>query len=265
MNRQLVVFSDLDATLLDHYNYRFDAANAALEKLKQFNIPLVLNSSKTKLEMQKIRHQLHNQHPYIVENGTALVIPAHYFQNEAEEIVNFSSEYSSILAILERLKAEGFKFRHFSALTAGEVSELTSLSEVDAEMAKDRFGSEPLLWDDSEENLVQFTAHINKNQLKLIKGGRFYHVVGLFDKGRAVEYALRLFEGKYSPNQILSIGLGDSPNDIPMLEAVDIAIVIKSGRTSEMQLTNANTIFSQLEGPAGWNDEMLRLLEQKGT
>lgn len=260
----MVVFSDLDATLLDHHNYRFEAANVALEKLKQGNIPLVLNSSKTKPEMQKIRHQLRNQHPYIIENGAALVIPAHYFQNEAEEIVNFSSEYASILAVLETLKAEGFQFRHFSSLTVAEVSELTSLSETDAEKAKDRFGSEPLLWDDSEENLVQFTERINKQQLKLIKGGRFYHVVGLFDKGRAVAYALRLFEGKYSPNEILSIGLGDSPNDIPMLETVDIAIVIKSGRTSEMQLTNANTIFSRLEGPAGWNDEMLSLLEQKG-
>jgi mannosyl-3-phosphoglycerate phosphatase len=261
----MVVFSDLDATLLDHHNYRFEAANAALEKLKQFNIPLVLNSSKTKPEMQKIRHLLHNQHPYIIENGAALVIPAHYFQNEAEEIVSFSSEYASILAVLETLKAEGFQFRHFSSLTAREVSDLTNLSEADAEMAKDRFGSEPLLWDDSEEKLAQFTARINKQQLKLIKGGRFYHVIGLFDKGRAVTYALRLFEAKYVPNQILSVGLGDSPNDIPMLEAVDIAIVIKSGRTSEMQLKNTNTVFSQLEGPAGWNDEMLRLLEQKGT
>lgn len=260
----MVVFSDLDATLLDHHNYRFEAANVALEKLKQFNIPLVLNSSKTKPEMQKIRHQLHNQHPYIIENGAALVIPAHYFQNEAEEMVNFSSEYASILAVLKTLRAEGFQFRHFSSLTAGEVSELTNLSEADAAMAKDRFGSEPLLWDDSEENLAQFTAHINKQQLKLIKGGRFYHVVGLFDKGRAVTYVQRLFEAKYAPNQILSIGLGDSPNDIPMLETVDIAIVIKSGRTSEMQLKNTNTVFSQLEGPAGWNAEMLRLLEQKG-
>jgi mannosyl-3-phosphoglycerate phosphatase len=162
------------------------------------------------------------------------------------------------------LKAEGFQFRHFSSLTAGEVSELTNLSVADAEMAKDRFGSEPLLWDDSEENLAQFTMRINKQQLKLIKGGRFYHVIGLFDKGKAVEYVLRLFEEKYAAKKIISIGLGDSPNDIPMLEAVDIAVVINSDRASEMKLNNKNVIFSQSEGPTGWNDEILKLLKQKG-
>ncbi len=264
MNKQIVVFSDLDATLLDHQSYRFEAANQALDKLKKCNIPLVLNSSKTKPEMQKIRHQLHNQHPYIVENGAALVIPADYFQNEMEEIINFSSEYSSILTVLEELKAEGFQFRHFNTLTVREVSELTNLSETDAEMAKTRFGTEPLLWDDSEEKLAEFTMRLNEQQLKLIKGGRFYHVIGLFDKGKAVEYALGLYRDKYAPSKILSIGLGDSPNDIPMLEVVDIAIIIKSGRTSEMQLNNRNTIFSRLEGPAGWNQEILALLNQKG-
>lgn len=264
MNEQIVVFSDLDATLLDHHDYSFEAANAALLKLKQCNIPLVLNSSKTMPEMQNIRLKLGNQHPYIIENGAALVIPAHYFENDTEEVVNFSTEYTTILAVLDELKAKGFKFRHFNALTAKEVRELTNLSEANAEMAKARFGSEPLLWDDNEENLVRFTSLINQQKLKLIKGGRFYHVIGLFDKGRAVEYALTLFEKKHASKKVLSVGLGDSPNDLPMLETVDVGIVIKSGRTSEMQLSKTNTIFSQLEGPAGWNSEVLKLLEQKG-
>lgn len=265
MSSQFVVFSDLDATLLDHHNYSFDAANAALAKLNALDIPLVLNSSKTMPEMNHIRAKLGNQHPFIVENGAALIIPPHYFDNSAEKVINFSTEYKTILKTLSTLGAQGFKFRNFDVLTAKEVSDLTSLSEAAAQMAKERFGSEPLLWDDTKEKLTLFTQEINKRHLKLIKGGRFYHVIGLFDKGLAIERVLTLFKKKFKGKNIVSIGLGDSPNDLPMLETVDIAIVIKSGRSDEMKLNNRHTIFSKQEGPAGWNEEILKLLEQEGV
>jgi hypothetical protein len=50
-----------------------------------------------------------------------------------------------------------------------------------------------------------------------------------------------------------------------MLETVDIAIVVKSGRSAEMKLNNKNTIFSKQEGPSGWNEEILKLLEKQGV
>ena len=150
-------------------------------------------------------------------------------------------------------------------LTAKDVSDLTNLSEDAAQMAKARIGSEPLLWEDTEDNLERFTQEINQRQLKLIKGGRFYHVIGLFDKGLAIEKARTFFVKKYSSKQIVTIGLGDSPNDLPMLETVDIAIVIKSGRSAEMKLNKPHAIFSKQEGPAGWNEEILKLLEAEFT
>jgi len=265
MTKQFVVFSDLDATLLDHNNYSFAAANAALAKLKALDIPLVLNSSKTKPEMNQIRAKLDNQHPFIIENGAALIVPPHYFAEVTEEVINFSTQYATILATLSALREKGFKFRNFDVLSAQDVSDVTNLSIEGAAMAKERFGSEPLLWDDTEEKLALFTQEINNRQLKLIKGGRFYHVIGLFDKGQAIDVSRTFFEKKYPTKQIVTIGLGDSPNDLPMLETVDIAIVIKSGRSAEMQLNNKNAIYSKLEGPSGWNEEILKLIEEQGV
>lgn len=264
MTKQFVVFSDLDATLLDHHDYSFDAANDALAKLKSLDIPLVLNSSKTMAEMNQIRIKLGNHHPFIIENGGALIIPPHYFDNVAGEMMNFSTEYKTILQTLSALKDKGFKFRNFDSLSTKEVSGLTNLSESDAKLAKQRFASEPLLWDDTEQQLQRFSQEIDQQQLKLIKGGRFYHVIGLFNKGDAIIKARTLFEKKYADKKIVTIGLGDSPNDLPMLAAVDIAIVIKSGRLAEMQLNRSDAIISKLEGPAGWNEEILTLLEQQG-
>jgi mannosyl-3-phosphoglycerate phosphatase len=264
MTKQFVVFSDLDATLLDHHDYSFDAATTALAKLKSLNIPVVLNSSKTMAEMNLIRIKLDNHAPFIIENGGALIIPPHYFDNVAGEMMNFSTEYKTILQTLSALKDKGFKFRNFDSLSAQAISGLTNLSEADAKLAKQRFASEPLLWDDTEQQFKLFSQEIDQRQLKLIKGGRFYHVTGLFSKGDAIIKARTLFEKKYPDKKIVTIGLGDSPNDLPMLATVDIAIVIRSGRLAEMQLNRSDAIISKLEGPAGWNEEILTLLEQQG-
>lgn len=71
----LIIFSDLDGTLLDHYDYRWQAAGPALDSLKAAQIPLVLNSSKTMPEIRALREELGNNDPFIVENGAAVVIP----------------------------------------------------------------------------------------------------------------------------------------------------------------------------------------------
>ncbi|MFB3153818.1 MAG: HAD hydrolase family protein, partial [Candidatus Acidiferrales bacterium] len=44
---QLIVFTDLDGTLLDHNNYRWEAARPALKQLRARRMPVILCTSKT--------------------------------------------------------------------------------------------------------------------------------------------------------------------------------------------------------------------------
>ena len=48
---RLVIFTDLDGTLLDGNTYAFDAATEALDAARSHQIPVVLVSSKTRAEM----------------------------------------------------------------------------------------------------------------------------------------------------------------------------------------------------------------------
>jgi len=82
--RQLVVFSDLDGTLLDHDTYSFDDARPALERLGHAGVPLVLCTSKTRAEVEPLREALDNDSPFIVENGGAIMIPDGYFSVEID-------------------------------------------------------------------------------------------------------------------------------------------------------------------------------------
>ena len=47
----VMVFTDLDGSLLDHENYAFDAALPALEALARADIPVSIVSSKTRAEI----------------------------------------------------------------------------------------------------------------------------------------------------------------------------------------------------------------------
>ena len=71
----LLVFTDLDGSLMEHESYSIEAARPALDELAARQIPLILNSSKSAAEMTAIQQQLELRHPFICENGAALFRP----------------------------------------------------------------------------------------------------------------------------------------------------------------------------------------------
>ena len=54
----MMIVSDLDGTLLDHDSYSYRAATPALAEIRRRGIPLILASSKTRLEMQVLHREL---------------------------------------------------------------------------------------------------------------------------------------------------------------------------------------------------------------
>lgn len=49
--QNIIIFTDLDGTLLDHNSYDFSEALEMLSYIKNHNIPLILTTSKTKIEV----------------------------------------------------------------------------------------------------------------------------------------------------------------------------------------------------------------------
>src|SRR3954470_6757978 len=104
----LILFTDLDGTLLDS-NYHYDAAIPALKAAEQCGVPVILCSSKTRVEMESIRASMRNAHPFIVENGGAAIIPQNYFsfatgeeQSGRYEKIQFGANYTDIVNALQR-------------------------------------------------------------------------------------------------------------------------------------------------------------------
>jgi len=265
----LLVITDLDGTLLDHFSYSFKSALPALATLRKLEIPLIPNTSKTITETLELRKQLGCDDPFVVENGSAIVLPHSQFPElETTEINGYAGhvltlgiKHQRILDLLEDLRGR-FKFTGFSDMGTSQIRELTGLSTQEALQAKERYYSEPLQWQDSEKARSAFAAALHERGLRSLQGGRFLHVLGNVDKGMATRHLQRIYQQKYRFN-IPTVVLGDSKNDIAMLEAGDNPIIIRSPTHDIPKLKSGHKpIVSEQPGPTGWNRCILKLLEQ---
>ncbi len=257
----LLIFTDLDGTLLDHDDYNFRAALPALEKIQSLQIPLFINSSKTYAEIKAIRLQTHNNCAFAVENGAAVFVPTKNPVTAQPRYQQFilGTAIDEILQQLSELRLQfNYNFKGFSDFTIAELMLETGLSQQQATEAKQRLASEPLKWLDDQESLEQFEKQLVQKGLQLIKGGRFYHVMGQNDKSLAMAWILNNFN---QDKNFLTIALGDSPNDRQMLEQADYAAIIRQRDNSYLQINKnpERVIYSESPAPLGWQQAIDQL------
>lgn len=246
---RLIVFSDMDGTLLHAKTYSFDEALPAIGALKARGFPLVLVSSKTRAEIEHYRDIFGIHDPFVIENGAAVFIPKGSFPFPIESAKEVAEGYlvlelgvprSKILEALQSAScALGVKFRGFASMDDAEVAERTGLPLELAKLAKRREYDEPLVLDASLlANRERLRIWLAKGGLHLTQGGRFAHVLGPNDKGLAV-LSLRSLFARLWPD-CLSVGIGDAPNDIPMLNVVDIPFVIPNAGVEQDTLSSVS-------------------------
>lgn len=259
LSSNLMIFSDLDGSLLDHDTYSWEPARPWLERLAQHKIPVIITTSKTTAEVEQLQCDLGLSHlPYIAENGALIALPPdwHWHPNYPRKI--FGADYAFICARLNQLRDEyDFSFRGFADMNAAEVARLTGLSVQDAELARRREASEPIQWLGDTDSLAHFRRILTQTGLSLTQGGRFYHVMGeKVGKGNAVNWIKKQYTDK-NDNAVLTMGLGDGPNDVSLLCAVDNAVIIK-GKVNQIVTLPENftgrLYRTRATGPTGWSE-----------
>ena len=148
-------------------------------------------------------------------------------------------------------------------MNAEQVSACTGLTKEEAERALDRDCSEPLIWNDSKENLEVFTRLLLARDLHITRGGRFYHVASAGDKGLAVRWLTDNYKAEFPKTEFVTIGLGDGVNDIPMLEQVDYPVLVQAEHDHAPKSNHIKKlIITDVPGPAGWNTAVTRLVSE---
>jgi mannosyl-3-phosphoglycerate phosphatase len=269
MNSHLLIFTDLDGTLLDQVTYSFKAALPALHALSQKNIPLIICTSKTRAEIEWFRSKLDNIHPFISENGGAIFVPHKYFafdfpftrKDSEYAVIELGTPYQSLREAFAKIKTHFPSIlKGFGDLSTQEVADLCGLSYSQALLAQKREYDEPFILEDesAEEKVRMMVQALN---LKISRGGRFYHLMGRNDKGKAALLLRDIYAQVNS--RVKTAGLGDSLNDLPLLEVVDFPILVqKPGGVYDPSIQLENLIPAQGEGPKGWNDVVLKLIAE---
>jgi len=265
---RIVIFTDLDGTLLDHDSYAWEAARPALDRVKASGTPWVLCTSKSRAEVEPLRDALGHRHPFIIENGGAIFIPKDYFTVPLPAhtslgrylAIELGESYPALRRTLAEIARDaGVPIRGYGDLTVQEIASLTGLSPDEAARATIREYDEPFVMEGTPADQRRVLDVMTARGVRWTRGGRFHHLTGRSDKGRAVGILADLYRSQYGP--ILTIGVGDSYNDLPMPGAVDRPILVKrpdGGYDPDVALaglTRADGI-----GPAGWNAAILPLV-----
>jgi mannosyl-3-phosphoglycerate phosphatase len=272
-NNKFIIFSDLDASLLDYQDYSFKEAKPALKLIRKYQIPLVLVSSKTKCEIEYYQKRLGiNSSPFVVENGSAIYFPENYFKDVSGDYEQTGHYYRFVLGrkyqeildvITEIAKKHQYEIKGFHNASKKEIQQLTKLQGRHLTRAMKREFSIPLFRDKKVEKILK--SEIANYHLQLLFGGRFIHLVSCVDKGKAFDLLMMLYKKKYNHFCLKSIAIGDSLNDFPMLAAADYAILVKKHDGSfENRKRLKNIIYSSEIGPRGWNKSLLTLLLRLG-
>ncbi|PKN35377.1 MAG: mannosyl-3-phosphoglycerate phosphatase [Deltaproteobacteria bacterium HGW-Deltaproteobacteria-19] len=265
-----LLFSDLDGTLLNHDDYSYEDARPVLERIRREGIPLVIASSKTRVEVEEIQEEIGLRMPFIVENGGGIYFPrgcrgTPYLPGSEREpyfAVRLGMPYEEIREFVARAQ-QRIPLRGFGDMTVEEVARLTDLPLERARLAKTREFSEPFLLEDGEW-LPELTARADEIGLSITRGGRFFHLVRHGqDKGRAVRFVKTVFRRQWN-EPILTVGLGDSLNDIPLLMAVDYPVLIPSPGGKELQIEVPRLILATVPGSLGWRKSVEGILGWTG-
>ena len=273
-NGNLVVFTDLDGTLLDHANYQWSAAQPALEELARRGVPLVMVSSKSRIEILSLLRNFGRRDPFVVENGGAIYVPVRYFPFAIEEAelstggwwrISLGTQYRKLVEELEAAaRAVEVPVLGFSQMSPSELADFAEFGIADARRALQReFDEAFLIVSGDQRAWPRLGAEIRRRGLRATRGTRFYHIMGENDKGAAVRRLETWFRSSCG-SRVRFAGLGNSPNDIPLLRTVDVPILVArpGGHYDEETYTAVPRVRrADGVGPEGWNRAVLRLIE----
>ena len=258
-NSSIWVVSDVDGTLMDH-SYDLTPAKETIKSLQELSIPVILCTSKTAAEVKVIRKQLNITDPYIVENGAAIY-------GESLKKVNgqiiLGEKYEILENILNSISSEiNYHLQPLNNISDQEATALTGLKGHSLKLMRERHWSMPFL-NPPENKEAEINICCKKFNVEIFRGNRMSHMLSInSNKGKAINKLK-----KYSNNQnIKIIGLGDSPNDLPLLLNSDYKIVIPSPSGPNLKLLETlngykYTLASYPNG-YGWKSEINKLINK---
>ena len=251
------VVTDLDGTLMDHH-YDWSAAESTIRWLQSCDIPVIPCTSKTAEEVRGFRQAIGLHDPFIVENGGSIHGQA---ANGEEWEVKLGPDWQALRPKLELLaQALGEPLRRLDELSDVEGDQLLGLTGEPLRMAQRRRCSIPFVAP-SPASRSRLMALAREHRLTVVQGNRMAHLLGGgISKGRA----LQALKQRQNAMNVKVLALGDSPNDQPLLDVADLAVVVPSSQGPHADLrpglSAGRYLLAGAPHAAGWAEAVRRLI-----
>ena len=271
MADQIVVVTDIDASLLEPGSRFLPDERAALAFLAERGIPLVINSSRSRAEIERLHHTLNIVTPFISEHGSALFLPHQWLPFVADRarpavgghVVDFGRRYYEVVDTLRLVCRElNLEIVSFAELSIDEVAQELGVPSAEAQLVKLREYTELFrIEDESEATLSRLFKALRRRGLRCCQRGRHFLVSATPNRAESLRTLKGLWKRAWGEH--VMVGLGDSEDDVSWLQFVDVPIFIENGRSGipARVLRKLPTVrLTERHGRLGWSDAVFEFV-----
>jgi len=260
--QKILIFTDLDGTLLDRDTFKFDKIFNYIKELISKDISIIPTSSKTKKEIESFNKELDENLPFVTENGAA-IYNLNLINASLPEKITLSREISEISEIFEKKISSKLrsKCKFLKKLNLDKQSKILGLSKKRIGYAINREYTMPLLFEGTKTEKINLFKSIQNAGLSLQEGGRVINLCDKISKALAMKKVVKVFK-KISKDELVTIGVGDNFNDLEMLKNSDIPCLVFNDKFTLEKININDCLVSKKPAPEGW-EEVVKLAMDK--
>ena len=262
MTSKIIIFTDLDGTLLDRDTFKFDKILGYLKDLILKDIYIIPNSSKTRQEIEVFNKELDENLSYVVENGAA-IYNLNLINSGFPEKISLSREIDEILKVFENNISNKLssKCKFIKNLDIKKQIKVLGLPKEKIKASLNREYSIPLLFEGSKSDKTELFKSVNDIGLSLQEGGRVINLCDKVSKSQAMKNVVKVFK-KVTKEKLFTIGVGDNYNDLDMLKNSDIPCLFFNDKFTLEKININNCLVSKKPAPEGWKEVVKLALDK---
>ena len=262
MTSKVIIFTDLDGTLLDRDTFKFDTILSYIKDLILKDVYIIPNSSKTRQEIENFNQELDENLSFVVENGAA-IHNLNLINSSFPEKISLSREINEIIKIFEKKISNKFKSKckYIKNLSVDKQMKVLGLPKEKIKSALNREYSMPLVYEGSKSDKMELFKSVNDIGLSLQEGGRVINLCDKVSKYQAMKNVVKVFK-KITKEKLVTIGVGDNFNDLEMLKNSDIPCLVFNDKFTLEKININNCLVSKKPAPEGWVEVVKLALEK---
>jgi len=267
----IVVVTDIDGSLLEPGSRSLTDEKAALDFLAAHDIPLIVNSSRTRAEIARLHETLEMRTPFISEHGSALFLPhgcLPFVPRRARpavggQVIEFGRRYYEVVDTLRTVGRElNVEMVGFAELSIDEVARELGISSVEAQLVKLREYTELVrIVEEDDGTLSRLMKALRRRGLRCCRRSRHHLISGTPDRAEGLKTLKALWNQAWGKH--VMVGLGDSEDDVAWLQSVDVPIFVENGSSGipARVLRKLPTVHvTERSGRQGWSDAIFEFV-----